>query len=265
MSTEQPKKTISIGIDFGTSKIVISYCDKNQQIRTVTFNDGSSITPAWLRLFYDTPNSPTMSFVVGEQAKYPKDRLNYDNTFYNIKRLLGKTFEELQDESESLGFEFKEDNGHAVVVVNSQPEPTTFRPKEIAALFFKTLMNQIKMEVPDLVGPNMFVGVPVKMTAEAVQDLTDAAKLGGFETVDIITEPIATVLYYLDANKESAAKNFIIIDIGACTLTFHIFRKMQMDIMSRFTLIETTTLVGTISMQLFMKLILIFMKKGPIL
>ncbi|ELP86828.1 chaperone protein DNAK, putative [Entamoeba invadens IP1] len=200
MSTEQPKKTISIGIDFGTSKLAISYCDKNQHIQTVTFNDGSSITPAWLRFISDTRNSPTMSFVVGKQAKYPKDELNYDCTIYNIKH-----------------------NGHAVV--GSEPEPTTFRPKEIAALFFKTLMNQIKMEVPDLVRPNMFVGVPVKMTAEAVQDLTDAAKLGGFETVDIITEPIATVLCYLDANKDSAANNFIVIDIGACTLDISCIQK----------------------------------------
>ncbi|ELP87675.1 heat shock protein 70, putative [Entamoeba invadens IP1] len=225
MSTEQPKKSISIGIDFGTSKFAISYRDKTQQIRTVTFNDGSSITPAWLRFISDTPKSK-MSFVVGEQAKYPKDQLKYDDTFYNIKRFLGKTFEELQDESESLGFEFKEEKDHAVVVVGSQqPKPNTFRPKEIAALFFKTLMNQIKMEVPDLVRPNMFVGVPVKMTAEAVQDLTEAAKLGGFETVDVVTEPIATVLYYLDANKESAAKNFIVIDIGAGTTDISCIQK----------------------------------------
>ncbi|ELP90403.1 heat shock protein 70kD, putative [Entamoeba invadens IP1] len=218
MATEQINNTISIGIDFGTSKLAISYFENNQNVQTVTFDGGSSIIPAWLKLF-NNANQTKISYIVGEQAKKPEDQLDNGETFYNIKRFLGKTFEELQDESDILGFDFGQENGNSVIVIGSQQQkPNTFRPKEIAALFFKKLMNQIKTKIPTIVRPNMFVGVPVKMTPEAIQDLTEAAKLGGFETVDVIAEPMASVLYYLDVNKNSTIKNFIVIDIGAGTL-----------------------------------------------
>jgi heat shock protein 5 len=205
-SSENPGGPV-IGIDLGTTYSCVGIY-KNGRVEIIANDQGNRVTPSWVA-FTDTER------LVGEAAKN-QAALNPTNTLYDIKRLIGRRWEDptVQRDRKLLPFTVVNKDGAPYVQVEVGGENKEFSPEQISAIIL------VKMkEIAEA-----YLGVPVKravITCPAYfndaqrQATKDAGTIAGLYVERIINEPTAAAIAYgLD---EKAEKNILVYDLGGGT------------------------------------------------
>ena len=139
-------KRIALGIDLGTT-YCCSCVYQNGKVEVIPNEQGNRTTPSWVSFLKNER-------LVGDAAK--NERLNNDkNTVYDVKRLIGKRFNEIDVKKDNILYDLKEINERVVIQVNYENEIKTYSPEEISSFLLAKIKNDaekfLNTEIQDAV------------------------------------------------------------------------------------------------------------------
>ena len=193
-----------IACDLGTGFSAVSVFENGQPV-IIPNSEGKRTTPSIVGF---TENG---EIKVGDAAKR-QAITNPKNTVYQIKRCMGETWEECQEEAKRVTYSLVNDNGYPKVDINGKK----YTPQEISAMILqkmkKTAEDYLGEEVKDIV-----VTVPARFSDSQRQATKDACTIAGLNCRRIINEPTAAAIAY-GLNKTDKDLNIIVIDSGSGTM-----------------------------------------------
>uniref|UniRef100_A0A6B2L1X2 Uncharacterized protein n=1 Tax=Arcella intermedia TaxID=1963864 RepID=A0A6B2L1X2_9EUKA len=157
-----------------------------------------------------------MAHLVGKEAERRLARF-WQNTIYDLKTLLGATFEEVQKHKSRWGFKVVPGKkGLAYIEVESQGNTEILSPQQILAKVLSKLKETAE-EAQHQKVTSACITVPVQMSDIAREALREAAGFAGFTEVHLISDPTAAVMAYdLDLPDSSGVmKDVMVVDFGA--------------------------------------------------
>jgi len=199
-----------VGIDLGTTNSLVAYI-KDGVPHCVKGKDGrSTLVPSVVH--FDEKQSVT----VGDAAK---ERLITDpaNTIFSVKRLMGKSFKDLSDQTQYFGYQILDDDADALVKIRVKDK--FFTPIELSALILKELKTRIETEL-GMVVSKAVITVPAYFNDNQRQATRDAGKLAGLDVLRIVNEPTAAALAYSPTQQGATA----VYDLGGGTFDISILQ-----------------------------------------
>jgi len=195
-----------IGIDLGTTNSCVAIMD-GAQPKVLENAEGVRTTPS-IVAFTESGEK-----LVGLPAKR-QAVTNPENTFFSVKRLIGKSFDDSNLKREIQGLPYKvikSDNGTDAWV---QSRDKKYSPSQISAF----ILMKMKESAEKYLGSEVkqaVITVPAYFNDAQRQATKDAGKIAGLEVLRIINEPTAAALAYgLDKKK---AKTIAVYDLGGGT------------------------------------------------
>ena len=211
---KEEKKEIIIGIDLGTTNSLVAFSSEGQP-KTVKGKDGkNSLIPSVIHFKADH------SVLVGDAAR-EKLISDPENTIYSVKRLMGKSFKDLDEQKQYFGYKIIDTDDDSLVKIRVQDK--FFSPIELSAQILKTLKNRIEENLGDTVSKAV-ITVPAYFNDAQRQATKDAGKLAGLDVLRIVNEPTAAALAYglnLDNNN---GQTVAVYDLGGGTFDVSILR-----------------------------------------
>ncbi len=192
-----------IGIDLGTTNSVVAVMESGQPV-VIPNQEGDRTTPSVVA-FTDKGE-----ILVGKVAKR-QAITNPTNTVFSIKRFMGRRFNEVQHEVETVPFKsVPMDNGDVRVEARGKK----YSPPEISAMILKKLKEAAEAYLGEKV-TQAVITVPAYFNDSQRQATKDAGRIAGLEVPRIINEPTAAALAYgLDKKKE---ETIAVYDFGGGT------------------------------------------------
>ncbi|KAF4833353.1 Ribosome-associated molecular chaperone SSB1 [Colletotrichum tropicale] len=200
----------AIGIDLGTTySCVATYEGTNVEI--IANEQGSFTTPSFVS-FTDKER------LIGEAAKN-QAAMNPINTVFDVKRLIGRRFDDptVKKDMESWPFKVVDDNGSPKVSVDYLGETKTFSPQEISSMVLLKMKEIAETKIGKKV-EKAVITVPAYFNDNQRQATKDAGAIAGLNVLRIINEPTAAAIAYgLGAGKSGKERNVLIYDLGGGT------------------------------------------------
>jgi molecular chaperone DnaK len=196
-----------IGIDLGTSNSCVSVFENGETV-VITNSEGKRTTPS-IVAFKDGERK------VGEAAKR-QAVTNPKNTVYEVKRLMGNSYDECTKEIERVTYDVVNEGNKPKIAVNDRK----YSPEEISA----TILQKMKKTAEDYLGSDVkkcVVTVPAYFNDTQRQATKDAAEIAGMECVRIINEPTAAALAY-GVDKSDKDMKVAVFDFGGGTFDISI-------------------------------------------
>ncbi len=175
-----------IGIDLGTTNSCCAVMDGGSP-KVLENAEGARTTPS-IVAYTDAGER-----LVGQAAKR-QAVTNFKNTFYAIKRLIGRRYEDAEVEKMRSLAPFpivRGDNGDAWVEVRGEKKS----PPEISAEILKKIKNDAEKYLGQTV-TQAVITVPAYFNDAQRQATKDAGRIAGLEVLRIINEPTAAALAY---------------------------------------------------------------------
>jgi molecular chaperone DnaK len=195
-----------IGIDLGTTNSCVSVMEGGKP-KVLENSEGANTTPSIVAFTSDDER------LVGLPAKR-QAVTNPTNTFFAIKRLIGRRFDdpEVQKDLKLVPFNIvKGTNGDAWVESHGKQ----YSPQQISAFILQKMKETAEAKLGEKV-TQAVITVPAYFNDAQRQATKDAGKIAGLEVLRIINEPTAAALAYgLDKKKE--AKTIAVYDLGGGT------------------------------------------------
>ncbi len=191
-----------IGIDLGTTNSCVAIVEGGDPV-VIPNSEGGRTTPS-IVAFTDSGER-----LVGQSAKR-QAVTNPDNTFFAIKRLIGRKFhsKEVQDDVKITPFKIVEGKGGDAAVSS---RGTVYAPPEISAMVLQKMRQTAEDHLGETVS-DAVVTVPAYFNDSQRQATKDAGRIAGLNVLRIINEPTAACLAYgLDKKKEEKVAVF---DLG---------------------------------------------------
>lgn len=153
--------------------------------------------------------------LVGQIAKR-QAVMNPENTFYSVKRFIGRKHSEVNTESTEVSYKVdKDSNGNVKLDCPSQSKQ--FAPEEISAQVLRKLVDDASKYLGETV-TEAVITVPAYFNDSQRQATKDAGRIAGIEVKRIINEPTAASLAY-GLDKKSN-ETILVFDLGEGHLTF---------------------------------------------
>ena len=193
-----------VGIDLGTTNSCVSVMEGGKP--TVIANaEGFRTTPSVVAY---TKNQDQL---VGQIAKR-QAVMNPDNTFYSVKRFIGRRVDEVNEESKEVSYGVEKAGSNVKVkcpVLDKQ-----FAPEEVSAQVLRKLAEDAGKYLGETVSQAV-ITVPAYFNDSQRQATKDAGKIAGLEVLRIINEPTAAALAY-GLDKKSNER-ILVFDLGGGT------------------------------------------------
>ncbi|KAL1637091.1 Heat shock protein ssb1 [Neofusicoccum ribis] len=200
----------AIGIDLGTTySCVANYEGTNVEI--IANEQGSFTTPSFVSF---TPEER----LIGEAAKN-QAAMNPANTVFDVKRLIGRRFDDetVKKDIESWPFKITDHDGSPMVQVEYLNETKTFSPQEISAMVLGKMKEVAETKLGKKV-EKAVITVPAYFNDNQRQATKDAGSIAGLNVLRIINEPTAAAIAYgLGSGKSEKERNVLIYDLGGGT------------------------------------------------
>jgi len=201
----------AIGIDLGTTYSCVSIW-RNNQCEIIANSQGNRTTPSWVS-FRDDER------LIGDAAK-SLAASNPSNTIYDIKRFMGRKFDDpiVQEEIKRVPYKVvRGDNDRIKVEVMYQNQTKQFSPEEISAM----ILSHMKEIAESFLGQTVtkaVVTVPAYFNDAQRQATKDAGSIAGLDIIRIINEPTAAAIAYgLDKMNDGKEKKIVVFDMGGGT------------------------------------------------
>lgn len=215
-----------IGIDLGTTYSCLACWDEQSKKVEVIESPSGRTMPSWVAF---TPQGK----IIGSAAK-AQVASNPQNTIYDAKRIIGRTFDDPVVAQEIKDFPFKiiaaEGHGEPKICVNWRGESKQLSPEEISAM----VLSELKVAAERHLGKKVtkaVITVPAHFNNQQRQATKDAGRIAGLEVKRIINEPTAAALAYglhntkkdsdikadADGDDASPNTNVVIFDLGGGT------------------------------------------------
>src|SRR6185295_10157704 len=194
-----------IGIDLGTTNSCVAVME-GKQPKVIENAEGARTTPSIVAFNSDGEQ------LVGQPAKR-QGVTNPENTFFAIKRLIGRRYDDPVVEKDKKLVPYKiipGPNGDAWVEARGQK----YAPSQISAYILQKMKETAERYLGETV-TQAVITVPAYFNDSQRQATKDAGKIAGLEVLRIINEPTAAALAYGLDKKE--AGTIAVYDLGGGT------------------------------------------------
>ncbi|MFN9609022.1 MAG: molecular chaperone DnaK [Pseudanabaena sp.] len=193
-----------VGIDLGTTNSVVAVMEGGKP--TVIANaEGFRTTPSVVAYAKNGDR------LVGQIAKR-QAVMNTENTFYSVKRFIGRRYDEVSGESKQVAYKVMKVGEN--VKIDAPAASKQFAPEEISAQVLRKLVDDASKYLGETV-TQAVITVPAYFNDSQRQATKDAGKIAGVEVLRIINEPTAAALAYgLDSKTN---ETILVFDLGGGT------------------------------------------------
>ncbi|MFS8851580.1 molecular chaperone DnaK [Synechococcus sp. R5-16] len=193
-----------IGIDLGTTNSCVAVLEGGQPV-VITNAEGGRTTPSIVGFAKNNTR------LVGQLAKR-QAVTNAENTIFSIKRFIGRTFAETEDERRRVPYKVIPGRDNMVEVV---VQDRAYTPQEISAMILQKLKADAEAYLGEPV-TQAVITVPAYFTDAQRQATKDAGTIAGLEVLRIINEPTAAALAY-GLDKQDQDLRILVFDLGGGT------------------------------------------------
>ena len=192
----------AVGIDLGTTNSVVATIEGGKPV-VLENAEGERVTPSVVA-FKDG------EILVGRMAKR-QAVLNPEGTIFEVKRFIGRRWEEVQEEAKRVPYRVEKgpDGGVRIRVGDK-----LYTPEEISAFILKKLANDAAAKLGTEV-KKAVITVPAYFNNSQREATANAGRIAGLEVMRIINEPTAAALAYgLD---KKGNETVLVFDLGGGT------------------------------------------------
>ncbi|ANA12846.1 MULTISPECIES: molecular chaperone DnaK [Acetobacter] len=194
-----------IGIDLGTTNSCVAVREGNET-KVIENSEGARTTPSMVAF------TEGGEMLVGQAAKR-QAVTNPSNTFYAVKRLIGRRFDDptVQKDKEMVPYAIVQgDNGDAWVEARGKK----YAPSQISAFVLGKMKETAESYLGEKVSQAV-ITVPAYFNDAQRQATKDAGKIAGLEVLRIINEPTAAALAY--GLEKKSGGTVAVYDLGGGT------------------------------------------------
>ncbi|MCL2930626.1 MAG: molecular chaperone DnaK [Trichodesmium sp. St16_bin4-tuft] len=194
-----------VGIDLGTTNSVVSVMEGGKPI-VIANLEGMRTTPSVVGFTKEGER------IVGQMARR-QIVLNPQNTFYGVKRYIGRKYSELSPESKRVPYTIRRDE-YGNIKIKCPRMKRDFAPEELSAMILRKLADEASRYLGEEV-TGAVITVPAYFNDSQRQATRDAGTIAGLEVKRILNEPTAASLAY---GLESTENQLILVfDLGGGT------------------------------------------------
>jgi molecular chaperone DnaK len=195
-----------VGIDLGTTNSVVAVMEGGKPV-VIANAEGMRTTPSVVGF-----SSKEGERVVGQMARR-QTVLNPQNTFFAVKRFIGRRYAELNPESKRVPYTIRKDEVGNIKISCPRLDKD-FAPEEISAMVLKKLAEDASKYLGEPV-TGAVITVPAYFNDSQRQATRDAGRIAGLEVLRILNEPTAASLAYgLDRGN---SETILVFDLGGGT------------------------------------------------
>ncbi|HRN17726.1 MAG TPA: molecular chaperone DnaK [Trueperaceae bacterium] len=192
----------AVGIDLGTTNSVIAVMEGSEPAVLVNA-EGNRTTPSVVAFKGEQR-------LIGQVAKR-QAVLNPKGTLFEIKRYIGRTWDEIKDEAERAPYEVvRGDDGGVRFVV----EGTQYTPEEISAMVLRKLVTDAGERLGETI-TKAVITVPAYFNNSQREATQNAGRIAGLEVLRIVNEPTAAALAY--GLEKKGNETVLVFDLGGGT------------------------------------------------
>ncbi len=219
-----------IGIDLGTTNSCVAIMEGGKA-RVIENSEGDRTTPSIVAYTKDG------EVLVGASAKR-QAVTNPKNTFYAVKRLIGRKFTdaEVKKDLDLVPYGIlAHDNGDAWVAT---ADGKKMAPQEISARVLEKMKKTAEAFLGETV-TEAVITVPAYFNDSQRQATKDAGKIAGLDVKRIINEPTAAALAYGLDKGDSQDRKIVVYDLGGGTFDVSIIEIANVDGEKQFEVLAT--------------------------
>ncbi len=194
-----------VGIDLGTTNSVVAVMEGGKAI-AIANSEGMRTTPSVVGFNKDGEK------LVGQLARR-QGISNPKNTYYGVKRYMGRKYAELNPESKRVPYTIRQD-AEGNIKLRCPRLKKEFAPEEISAIILRKLADEASRYLGEEV-TGAVITVPAYFNDSQRQATRDAGRIAGLDVLRIINEPTAAALAYGLDKKES--EKILVFDLGGGT------------------------------------------------
>ncbi len=194
-----------VGIDLGTTNSVVAVMEGGKPV-VIANAEGMRTTPSAVGFNQEG------ELVVGQMARR-QSVLNPQNTFYAVKRFMGRRYGELTPESKRVPYTIRRDDSDAIKIRCPRLKKD-FAPEEISAMILRKLADEASRYLGEPVS-GAVITVPAYFNDSQRQATRDAGRIAGLEVLRIINEPTAAALAY--GLEQGRTQKILVFDLGGGT------------------------------------------------
>ena len=210
---KEEKKDVIIGIDLGTTNSLVAYADGEETFVIRDASGSNALVPSILHFGKD-------GVVVGDIAR-EKLISAPERTIYSVKRLMGKSYQDLNSLKDSVGYNVIDQDSEALVKV--EIDGKYYTPIELSAEILKELKYRVEKHLKATVSKAV-ITVPAYFNDAQRQATRDAGKLAGLEVLRIVNEPTAASLAYGIGLSKDEEQTIVVYDLGGGTFDISILQ-----------------------------------------
>ncbi|MDB9489090.1 molecular chaperone DnaK [Dolichospermum circinale CS-534/05] len=194
-----------VGIDLGTTNSVVAVMEGGKPV-VIANAEGMRTTPSVVGF------SKEGERVVGQMARR-QTVLNPQNTFFAVKRFIGRKYGELNPDSKRVPYTIRKDEIGNIKVACPRLNKE-FSPEEISSMVLKKLADDASRYLGEPV-TGAVITVPAYFNDSQRQATRDAGRIAGLDVLRILNEPTAAALAYgLDRGD---METILVFDLGGGT------------------------------------------------
>lgn len=193
-----------IGIDLGTTNSVVAVMEGGKP-EVITNSEGQRTTPSVVAY------TKKGDLLVGQIAKR-QAVINPENTFYSVKRFIGRKTSEVTEELRQVSYKVLQTED--IIKLECPALNKQFAAEEISAQVLRKLAEDASKYLGET-AKQAVITVPAYFNDSQRQATKDAGKIAGLEVLRIINEPTAASLSYGLDKKDN--ETILVFDLGGGT------------------------------------------------
>jgi molecular chaperone HscA len=208
------KEELIVGIDLGTTNSLVAFINPEGHPQVINDTGKGLLVPSVIHFQNDG------HVIVGNEAK---EFLISDpqNTIFSVKRLLGRSFKDIESHSSLFSYKIIDDDRESLVKIKVGDK--FYSPIELSGMILKELKERAEHALKTAVN-RAVITVPAYFNDSQRQATRDAGKLAGLDVLRIVNEPTAASLAYGIGLNPEEEKIIAVYDLGGGTFDVSILK-----------------------------------------